>query len=185
MKAGGCLVRKKGFTGEGRGTERLVQEGCDDYSGLSTCLYLNQLKSKLLGTTVKDLLRLFKTRSVLNLGHTFRWQSTWETGRRDFAFRLLALPLAGKFIYPAAAAATTSTFFRILTQTEDQQLTRSPWEHRTRLWLQRWTSTRFSSFQTWDSLGLQEPYPIGSVSLENLTNTGKIESKCVRVIIVK
>lgn len=40
-------------------------------------------------------------------------------------------------------------------------------------------------FRLETAIGLQGPCPIGSVSLENLTNTGKIESKYVHVVIVK
>lgn len=94
----------------------------------------NQVKLKQLGTTVKGFLDwiIEVVRYTLSLGHTFWWQRLKGCRRRK---RLLlawlpTLSLASSSILwlRHSFAGITIYFFRIPTQTEDQQLSKnSPW----------------------------------------------------------
>lgn len=69
------------------------------------------------------LIRLLQAgKSTLKLDHLF-WSTAHIKGHggRELCFFPACLTLAGKLIYPAAAAAIKSKFFRIPTQTKDQQ----------------------------------------------------------------
>lgn len=73
-------------------------------------------------------------RHALNLSYTFWWQPTQkDMEERSFAFYLFAYTLTDKFIYTVAASDIMYNisyiyfnFFRIPTQTENQQLSRNP-----------------------------------------------------------